>query len=47
MSAEKIESYMSWVPLVGSALGSFLGGLISDKISSLYDASEKSSKTIF
>ena len=30
MSALNLETYMSWVPLLGSALGSLLGGFISD-----------------
>lgn len=30
MSALKLETYMSWVPLLGSALGSLVGGFISD-----------------
>lgn len=32
MDPIKIETFMSWVPLVGSALGSVLGGFISDQI---------------
>jgi uncharacterized membrane protein YjjB (DUF3815 family) len=38
MTPEHIEAYMSWVPIVGSAMGSFLGGLISDKIAKYYDS---------
>ncbi len=30
MSSLNLEIYMSWVPLVGSALGSLLGGFLSD-----------------
>jgi hypothetical protein len=46
MSAMHIESYMSWVPIVGSALGSFLGGLISDKITSYCDSTAGTGKAI-
>lgn len=30
MSAINLETYMSWVPLLGSALGSLVGGFVSD-----------------
>lgn len=33
MPPEHLQTYMSWVPLVGSGLGSVLGGIISDAIS--------------
>jgi hypothetical protein len=32
MSHANLEQYMSWVPLVGSGLGSILGGLVSDYV---------------
>lgn len=46
MTPEHIESYMSWVPIVGSALGSFLGGLLSDKITSFYESPNNKSELI-
>lgn len=30
MNATEMEKYMSWVPILGSAVGSALGGIISD-----------------
>jgi hypothetical protein len=32
MDAVKLESFMSWIPLVGSALGSVVAGFVSDWI---------------
>jgi hypothetical protein len=31
MAHSRLIRYMSWVPLVGSGIGSILGGIISDK----------------
>jgi hypothetical protein len=33
MDHYQIEAYMSWVPLIGSALGSVLGGILADRLS--------------
>lgn len=30
MAASEVETYMSWVPILGSAMGSALGGILSD-----------------
>jgi hypothetical protein len=32
MSHTRLEAYMSWVPLAGSAVGNVLGGILSDKL---------------
>ncbi len=32
MSHERLISYMSWVPLLGSGFGSVLGGILTDKL---------------
>jgi hypothetical protein len=32
MSSLRLEEFMSWVPLVGSGLGSLLGGFLSDHL---------------
>jgi hypothetical protein len=40
MSALQIEEYMSWVPILGSALGSTLGGVLSDYIIKKYDQNQ-------
>lgn len=37
MAALRIEEFMSWVPIVGSALGSMLGGVLSDHLVRKYD----------
>jgi MFS family permease len=38
-----LESYMSWVPLAGSAVGSILGGYLTDQIVSHYSYSNPTS----
>lgn len=32
MSSDNLISYMAWVPILGSAMGSMIGGFISDSI---------------
>lgn len=46
MDAIKIETFMSWVPIVGSALGSMVGGFLSDSILQRFSASQSTLRTL-